>query len=272
MGFVDGSRGVMALWDPAAQADGREHEVALGAGARLIDLWGRVTPVPTDERGRAKVRLGPTPVLVDGAEPWLLELPDSMQLKPRHVEAGRDTVRLTLELGYRGTPSLSGRMVLRPPQGWRVTPREFPFQTASDTPQEFSLEFRLPPGEPAGPKWVLAQIISAPGDYAVEVPLALDLGLTDVDAWGTAAREGDRLVVRHTVTNRSGRTLSFRASAAAPGRERQYRPIPSLRSGETQSLEYRFEDGADLAGKPVRLALRESNDGPRVHHLEVVAP
>ncbi len=64
----------------------------------------------------------------------------------------------------------------------------------------------------------------------------------------------------------------MRGTANVPGRERQYRPFANLRPGDTQTVVYRFPGAATLRGTTVRLAVRELNDGPRIHTLELVVP
>ncbi len=108
--------------------------------------------------------------------------------------------------------------------------------------------------------------------YRIDIPLALSVGLSDIEAWALPIIEGDDLVLRHVVTNRSTQVLHFRGSAVVPGKPRQYQPFSNLLPGETTMTEYRFKDGAALAGRSARLMLRELNDGSRIHNIEVAIP
>ena len=96
--------------------------------------------------------------------------------------------------------------------------------------------------------------------------------MSDVEVTGAAVVERGDLILRHVIRNRSSNVLSFRSTAAAPGRERQYRPITNLVPGDAQTVVYRFHNGSELIGRHIYLALRELNDGPRQHNLQLVVP
>jgi hypothetical protein len=138
--------------------------------------------------------------------------------------------------------------------------------------RNFPIELRYPYSEAAGDKLIKARVeIQGAQSYVLEIPLKLELCLSDVDVWGYAVSEGDRLVVRHGLTNRSNTPLSFQSFAVFPGRSRQYRVINELLPGQSLTAEYRFDDASGAAGRSVRLGLREVN-GPRLHNLEVTVP
>ena len=136
----------------------------------------------------------------------------------------------------------------------------------------YPLKVRYAHNEPAGKGLIRAKIRLEEEAYYLEVPLTVEIGLEDLEVWGWAVVEGNDLVLRHVVTNRSSDVLSFRASAVVPGHERQYRPISNILPGDTQSVRYRFAGGRKLIGRNARLVLREINDGPRIHNLELTVP
>jgi hypothetical protein len=136
--------------------------------------------------------------------------------------------------------------------------------------REFDFTFRYPPGEPVGEKTLYASLYFPDDGQTVEIPLSFRLGLADIDVWGTAVIEGDRLVLEHGLTNRTAEVLSFRGTAGVPGRERQYRPFTNVLPGQTQVVRYRVPDAASLVGRHVVLNLREMNDGRRNHNLELL--
>ncbi|MCH7884944.1 MAG: hypothetical protein IIC01_06780 [Planctomycetes bacterium] len=138
--------------------------------------------------------------------------------------------------------------------------------------ERLMFQARIPHNEPVGLKIILAKVTLDETGYYLEIPLEIEVGLSDVEVFGLALVESQKLLLRQTVTNRSADVLSFRATANVPGRQRQYRPIPNLAPGETQTVEYRFSNARDLIGRHVQLSLRELNDGPRVHSLELRVP
>ena len=127
----------------------------------------------------------------------------------------------------------------------------------------FPVELRYSHNEPAGDKVLYADVqLSEPVEYHMRVPLYFELGIEGVDVWGFATVEGDRVVVRHGVRNRSDEVLSFRAYAAAPGRDRQYKVIIGLEPGESMVREYRFERADELLGRPIRIPSLARNSTP----------
>ena len=57
--------------------------------------------------------------------------------------------------------------------------------------------------------------------YQFEAHLLLELDLKDMEVWVDLVLEGDRVVVRHGVTNRSSEVVTFRSFADAPGHKRR---------------------------------------------------
>ena len=239
---------------------------------RRIDIWGRATKLQRDETGRQLVELSSLPVFVPGIERWLVDFRTSLSLSPSHVESGVERTRHTIEMAYKGGRVVSGRVSLAVDESWEVSPRQFTFSLLPQRVGTYAVEIRHPHNEPAGIHKAVARITLETGGYYLEVPLPIEIGLSDLDVWGLAVVEGDDLFLRHVITNRSQKTLSFRGSATVPGRERQYRPISNLRPGDTQSVEYHFGNGSDFIARKVRLVLREINDGPRNHNLELTVP
>jgi len=272
LAFNDGDSTILAMWDPHAPRGGSRYPIQLGRADRQIDLWGRSTPLAKDETGRQVVHLTPMPVLIPGIEKWLIDFRTSFALKPTHVESGTELMRHRVEMAYKGDRPVSGDVVLKVPESWEVSPRTFSFSLMAQRVGNHTVEVRYPHNEPAGEKTILANVSLLGESHYFEIPLPVNLGVTDLEVWGLAMVESDELVLRHVVTNRSTDILSFRGSANVPGRERQYRPISNLRPGDTHTVEYRFSRGTALIGRQARLALREVNDGPRIHNLELTIP
>jgi len=263
---------VLAAWDDAAPPEGRPHSVPLGRARREIDLWGQSTPLHRDDHGRPMVRLSAMPIFIDDVEGWLIDFITSITLNPAHVESGMELVRHTVELSLGGSRAINIQGSFATPDSISVTPRTFSLDILPGRKERITFEARYAHNEPAGRKMILARMTLSEGPYDLEIPLPVDIGLTEVGVSGMAAVDGDDLVLRHVVSNRSSSVLSFRGSAGVPGRERQYRPLSNLHPGDTQTVVYRFRDGAGLVGRRVLLGLREMNDGPRVHNLELTVP
>lgn len=263
---------VLALWDENAGQSYRRHALELGGATAQLDLWGRAFEIPRDDHGRQVVTLSQMPVLVLGANPLLLDLRRALSLTPSRVASGREAVSFTLALVYRGPVPLSGTVTLEGPEGWDFTPHRQGFTVMPQRTERLAFRGRIPHTEPAGVKQVLARLKLTEGGYHLDVPLAVDVGLDDVGVSGMAVLEGSVLYLRQVITNNSSKTLSFRAAATVPGRERQYRPLANLLPGETRTAIYRIPDAVDLVARKIRLGLYELGDRPRVHTLELTVP
>jgi hypothetical protein len=244
----------------------------LGQVAERIDLWGRTHRLDRDKDGRQVVTVSPVPILIPGVEKWLIDFRTSISIRPDHVESGTELARHTIELAHQGAPPLTGSLYLEAPERWEVTPRVQTFTLMPQQTERLEVQVRYPHNELAGSRYILAKISLAGEPDYLEVPLPIEVGLEGVDVSGMAVIEGDDLVVQHVVTNRTDSVLHFRGAAQVRGRQRQYRPLVNLQPGRTQMVEYRFSQAQDLAGTRVRVVLREMNDGPRTHTLELFIP
>ena len=269
--FDAGSDAVVAAWDSGAPPGGTLHAIQFGSTARQVDIWGVSRPLQRDARGRQVIRLGPMPTLMDRADAWLIELYSSFKLNPPFFESGRETNHVTLEMENQSARALSGELVLRAPRDWDVAPRQFDVNLMPGRGQKLLMDIRVAHNAPAGDSVIMAELTLSDGLF-MEVPLAVRFGLSDADVKGMAWLDGNDLMIRHEVTSRAAATLHFRGSALVPGRERQYRPITNLQPAESQRVEYKFRDCAGLVGSSIRLELRETNDGPRTHTLELQIP
>jgi len=270
--FRSGDSATFVVWDTKAAANGRDHSIQLGASARQFDLWGNLHPMPVGEDGRRIVRLSALPVLIVDVPAWLADLQTAFKLTPETVDAGIGSAELVLSAKYEGAKSVVAHATLVFPSSWDVFPREFDVHLLPFRAAQFPISVHFPSGEPAGSKVIRLSLKLVDEAFEFDVPLAIEIALADLDVSGTAVTQGDKLLLRHVVTNRSASPLNFRAAVAVPGRERQHRPFTDLRPGETQTVEYRFPAGRELIGRRVRLTLNETNDGPRTHVLELVVP
>ncbi len=270
--FYNADTATVVIWNAQAPPEGRIHVTQLGRARRQIDLFGRSTPLTRDEQGQHVFHLSARPVIIDDVDRWLLEFRNRVKLEPTHVESGTEEMNHAIILGHTGAFPLGGQLALEAPNGWVLSPSQFRFTLVTEQETRLNFAVRYPSGEPAGRKQITARFSVLNDIYDLQVPLSVDIGLADVEVSGFALREGNELVMRHAVTNRSGAALSFRSSAQVPGRERQYRPLSNLPPNDTQVVEYRFPSAADLSGLAVRLGLRPLSDGRRVHNLELRAP
>lgn len=270
--FQNGANSILALWD--SNTGGRRRSVAmqLGDDARAIDLTGQAVALQSDKLGREVLEIGEMPLLIHGASTRLIALQSAFSIRSHDVTPGGEPSRMVLTIDPSFEKTEMGTVRLVAPGSCEVWPREFELRVTRQEPQEVPLELRCPAGEAAGTKTLSARVRLSDNEHYFEVPMAFDLRMDGVDVWGQAVLEGDRLVLRHGVTNRSDGVLNLRSAASVPGRERQYRPFTNVQPGETQVVHYRYPDSAPLLGRRVMLGISELEEGNRSHNLELTVP
>jgi hypothetical protein len=272
LAFREHPHSIVAMWDEAPSSEGRRVAIQLGPASRQVDLWGNATPLHRDEAGRSLVAISAMPVLIDRVDNNAIDFSSSVSLEPAFVESGTELVDHEIVIDCSTALPESGEGTLFPPPGIDVSPRSFSFSACAGEPVRIPVQVRYANNEPAGKKKFTAKVtLSRPG-YQFEIPLTVDVRMSDLEVSGRAIMEGNQLLLRHTIQNQSQHAVSFRGIAGVPGRQREYQPISNLQPGKTQTLEYRFPDASALMGRKVNLALRESNDGPRKHNLEILVP
>lgn len=269
LAFDEGERSVLVMWDDHAGPDGTEYILQLGGASRQVDMWGRSTPIELTDDGRHRIRLSHSPTIVDNVERWLLALRTTMNLNPRFLAMGFERHEVEFTITNPHESAVSGELRFDPPPGWQIRPSRLSLTLAPGQTLVAPLNVSFGRDETAGPRGIdVSMKLMADRTYELTVPLEVTIGETDLDAWGLAFFVGDRLIVRHGVTNRSNETLNLRSVAIVPGRSRQYRLIDEFKAGQTITVEYHVKNGESLRGRSIRLNLREIK-GPRLHNLDV---
>lgn len=159
--YTNAKRAVVLMW-----ADEVTQELAyFGDGARMVDVWGRVTPLQTVEVGGRwvqRVPIGPEPVFLIGCDPGMLAFRMS-------VELGND--RLDSPLGHKEMmnvtftnpmqKSLVGQVRIISPPSWRITPPKKAWSLLGG--QEADVDFQV----------VLSNTADI-GEYEVGIQFALE--------------------------------------------------------------------------------------------------
>jgi len=270
--FGDGRHATIVAWNPEAPAEGTLTTLQLGRADHGVDMWGREFPIERDAAGTCTLRLTSAPVFIPDVEQWLVAFRAGAELRPGRTALAVAPQRHTLVIANPRDVALSGEVVFDVEAPWEVAPNRLRFAIAAGETQEFPLLIRQPPNATAGIQTFTAQVqFTSDPPYRLDIPLQLELGLEDVDVWGYALNKGNDVLIRHGVTSRATRPVSFRAFAVVPGRSRQYRTINELLPGQSLTIEYLFKNASAASGRDVRLGLREVN-GPRLHNLEIQVP
>ncbi len=269
--FDRDGRAVLAVWDDYAPPAGRDHWLLLDPGARQIDPWGRCTDLQA-AGAECRVRIGPTPTFLEPLPTWLAKLRRSFGIVPSHVEARLAEHEAAIRFVNPLAEPISGEVRLVAPPGWTVRPSRFRFSLPSGQVHQEPISLSFPLNEPSGTKVILSEfLIEANRNYPLRIPAWFELGLEGIEVETFTQRAGDQVVVRQSVTNRSGEVVSFYGYLAASGRERLNRIISNLQPGETATKEYVLDNASELTGHRMRLGLQEV-DGSRVWNCLIEAP
>jgi hypothetical protein len=267
-------RSVLAAWDDGGANRPVEHGISLGAGLGQIDLWGVRRPVST-VGDQMTVELGPVPVFLMGAPTWLAKTIGSFQLDPNHIDAQIKTHPVSFSFSNHHVDPISGELRLDPPAGWHMEPRLMRFSLKPGQTFERGLGVRFPYSQTAGPQRVPARVtLYADRRYDLEVPLTVEVSLTGIHVQTLVNVQGDQVIVQQTVSNLSENVVTFHGTCMVPGvpeAGNQRLIIPELAPGRSATRLYRIRNASDLAGKTIRVGLRDRGL-KRVYNEELLIP
>jgi hypothetical protein len=274
--FDKNGQGIIALWDPAAAAPGgastRNLSLNLGARPVSVDLRGNVTPLfrTTDQRkdGKVSLALGATPIFLVDVDGEMAQLRASVALDRPLLESSFQPHQRRLRFSNPYRQTIGGMVRLKAPPGWTLGPPTFNFTLNPGETFDRDLRIEFPYNSFAGAKTLTAEFqLQADGSATFEVPIPLNLGLSDVGMQTLAFRDGDDVVVQQMVSNYSDRPIDYTAFALFPGQARQERLVTKLAPGRTTMKNYRFK-GVGTGESKVRAGIKELS-GTRVLNEEV---
>lgn len=269
--FDHGGRSVMFVWDEYAPPEGREHILLLGEDTFEVDLWGRRTSLASIG-SKQVVRIGPMPKYIVGAPTWLMEFRRQFAIAPAIVEADYDAGAQQVIFRNTFSAPISGMLRLVPPPDWDVRPDRFMFTLQPDEAFAAPVQIRFPANAQARVTPLVGAFdIDADRRYRVTTPAWFELGLEGIDMSTYVYRKGSRVIVSQSMTNRTEETINFRGAVVAPGRPRVYRQFLNFEPGQTARKEFILENGEELSGQLIRVALKELQ-GTRVWNTVVRVP
>lgn len=273
LSFYGPRSATLVAWNDHATRQSETHTIQLGANAdTLTDMWGRRVALQKNEDDRQILKLTREPVYIENVDPFLLRVRSGVSINPPTLDYNTDIHEHTLVISNPGTTSMAGSVNIEGPLRWSFSPSRFDFAVPPGSTYEHKIDIRFNRDESAGPKIIKVHMdVIAKKAYKLVVPVTMQLLNEDLEAWGYAVVEGDRLVVRHSVTNRSGDIIHLRSSAIAPNKARQNRILLSFNPNQTTTVEYHFKEWKDLKGRRIRLYLKEIN-GTRIHNVDIQVP
>ena len=269
--FDRDGRGVIALWDRGGEGETRELVLDLGPRAASVDLWGNVAPLlrtPQDARdGKVRLTLGKTPMFLIDVDGEMAQLRASVALDRPLLESSFEphSRRLRFTNPYRQT--IGGMVKLKAPPGWTISPPTIAFTLNPGETFDRDLRIEFPYNSFAGPKTLTAQFsLQGDGSATFDVPITLNLGLSDVGMETMAMRDGDDVIVQQMISNYGDKPVNYAAFALSPGQARQERIVTNLAAGKTTVKRYRFKNAGGES--KVRVGIKELA-GTRVLNDEV---
>jgi len=165
--------------------------------------------------------------------------------------------------------AISGTFRLRPPTGWTLTPSVQTFNLNPGETFEREIILELPYNSIAGVKTIDAQFdVQAERPTQFNVPVTLNLGLSDVGLQTLALRDKGDIVVQQMITNYGDTPINYTAFAILPGAARQERLVTQLGAGRSTIKLYRFPAAKIPADTKVRSGVKEMV-GTRILNDEV---
>lgn len=252
--YINAKRAVVLMY-----ADEATEELAyFGDGARMVDVWGRVTPLQTVQiNGQLlqRVPIGPEPVFLIGCDPAVLAFRMSVELGSDRLDSplGRqELVNIAFTNPMR--ESLIGQVRIIPPRSWRVTPPVKSWRLLGG--QDADVEFQV----------VLSNTADI-GEYEVEIQFALETNPPELVSVYRKVRVGP-VGIDMTIETRMLQDGSLRAELVInnktaiprlyncfffpPAGSFEQRQI-SVPAGKEVRRGIDFRDGDDMIGKRFRV-------------------
>lgn len=260
--------GALVLWSDGDAPAARTLLMDLDDRARQIDLWGNArAPGRVSDRCETSVDVMPSivsPVSITRVRTMAGFSIDEAGMRPDVVEQSR-VLTLTNSRGIQ----MHGELRLEVPRGWQIHPRKHAIDLEPGESAKIEVSMLVPSNQAVG-EYTLRGRLRLEGDplNGLRLQLPLSVVVPELDVGVVARMDGDRLVVRHRITNRSEESLNLRAVLIAPGFSRQVRIMQHLAPGQTAVRGFEIEGAAALSGKQCRVSV-EQVDGP-IRHNQLV--
>lgn len=262
----DGRSATAVVW---SQASGTAT-LTTGTGTSITDLWGRSRLLEDPDISHT-IPVGPLPVLLTGCNGPLLRLQMETRFRKGQIssELGRHTDELIITNPFPLT--LTGTVTISFPPAWRARPTDVNLQLQPGATAAIPIQFDIPQGMSQGRKMVsLAFDVSADRVYQFEIERPYRLGLDEIDVTAQIRllANGD-LEVRVAIANVLEIPLSLHCLLRAYQRNVIISdPVQQLPPREVATRVFLVPNGAELAGRELKLELHQTN-GTRQFNIEI---
>lgn len=266
--------GLLVAWNRSASPRDATLDMYLGPTPRAEDLWGNAVAVGEHE-GRHRVRLGPSPIFIEGIDTPLALFRAAFDVEPGFLESSQAPRQVSVRIHNPFRRTISGYMTITGPETWSVQPGRTFFSIAAGHEKIVPLALILPASELAGPKRLTARFdFNAEQRYVVDLASPLSVGLPGIDFDASLslvldAATGRRdAIVTQMITNKRQSDLSLYSFASLSGFPRQERLVARLEPGQSVVRRFRFPDAdAALTRHPLRVGIREASGPAMINQL-----
>ena len=202
----------------------------------------------------------------------MIEFRRQFVVKPPVLEASFENLERQIEFRNTYHEPISGMVRLMLPEDWDIRPNRIPFTLTPGEVFSKTVAIRFPLNAQAQVMPILAECsIDADRRYKFYTPAWFDFGLDGIDLNAFAYRTGNSVKVRLSMTNRTPETVHFEGYVVAPGRQRIERVFNNFQSGQSLTRTFVLTNADELAGKYVRVGLKELQ-GTRLWNKIVAVP
>ena len=278
--LLDGPRGgVLAVWSDGS-AKHVELDLHLGDKPYAIDMFGNRSEIEATG-GRNRMELTTAPRFIHGIDMEIARFRASFRMDPPTVPSIHAVHDRELVVTNPWGRPINGKLRITGPTRWEVRPKIHHFSIPPGGEARLPIKVTFPINETAGEKSVTAHVtLDAEQRHEFDIAAPVKVGLDHIEFRSDLALEypKDRargaspdIVLTMHVTNTGDEDDSFYAFATVPGHPRQQRIVAPLKAGQTVVKRFRYPGaGTKLAGKNVRVGLRQT-DGPAIlNHVHVV--
>lgn len=293
LGTLD--RGALIAWNESADPDQAYVEAAAaGNGLKVIDIFGNAKPlsgsVSAGESGGPSplvaVRVGESPVFIEGIDPYLSLFAASFRLEPAFMPAIVREHEHRIVLSNPWPVRVTGKLQMKEDADrgskrrsvmdeWRVSPSGImDFDMAPGQTLSLPVTLSFGPGQLAGTKdfVIVARAIADRAYPPVRLKASIEVGLEDIEMEPElqVTASGDVLVIA-SITNRGTRPRTLRLETMARRMPSQQLQVSDLAPGQTVLRRFVFKDAAKaLSGRRVVVSLSDSEEAQRLNKAVLV--
>ncbi|MEX2317979.1 MAG: hypothetical protein WD669_12550 [Pirellulales bacterium] len=284
---------VMVVWSSKPA----QETIYLGKKIQQYDILGNLS-IPPVEKNEQVIPVGPMPTFVVGLHEAITRLRMSLTFEHQQVPSiysrphanelrfhnyflqgvggtvsfaipvDASDERLGMEQASAEAPEAAGVL----PDPLSIDPPQGAFKAAKDGDAQFPFEIRLKNAMFGKQPIRIEFNVEADENYHFSVYRELEVGTGDLTLEVKTHLEDDgALIVKQTMTNRTGRLADFKCNLSAKDRRRMRMQVYRL-GEEVDTKIYRYADGQDLIGHYMLLEIEEINGGERAlyHRFKVV--